>query len=131
MKPLIRGIHHAAIKYDGTEQFKEALHFYHDLLGLPILRTWGKDGSAAAMLDTGNGILELFAACDTPGPGTFAHVALATDDVELCINTARLSGYEIIREPFHFSFPVQPAYHAHIAFCKGPGGEILEFFNEE
>ena len=61
MPQLIRGIHHAALKYAGAAKFMEALYFYHDLLGLPILRSWGKGNDSAAMLDTGNGVLEIFA----------------------------------------------------------------------
>lgn len=131
MPQLIRGIHHAALKYEGTEKFQEGLHFYHELLGLPILRSWGKGNDSAAMLDTGNGMLELFANGIDPAYGAINHIALATDDVDLCINIVRMSGYEIILEPMDMHFPVTPPYHARIAFCIGPGGEKVEFFAEQ
>ncbi|MBQ6804400.1 MAG: VOC family protein [Clostridia bacterium] len=130
MAQLIRGIHHAALKYDGPEKFREALHFYHELLGLPILRSWGKGRDAAAMLDTGNGVLELFANGQLLPHGVINHIALNATDVDLCISIVRMSGYEIIMEPMEMKFPVNPPYSARIAFCIGPGGEKVEFFSE-
>lgn len=35
--------------------------FYCDVLGMNILRSWGDGVEAGAMLDTGNGVIELFA----------------------------------------------------------------------
>lgn len=131
MAQLIQGIHHAALKFDGAEKFQEALHFYHDLLGLPILRSWGKGNDAAAMLDTGSGVLELFANGHDLPHGVINHIALTTGDVDLCISIVRMSGYEIIMEPIEMVFPVTPPYSARIAFCIGPGGEKVEFFSEE
>lgn len=131
MPQLIRGIHHVALKYEGAEKFQEAIHFYHELLGLPILRSWGKGNDSAAMLDTGNGILEIFANGIDPAYGVIAHVALVADDVDLCINIVRMSGYEITMEPMDMHFPTTPPYKARIAFCIGPGGERVEFFCEE
>jgi len=130
MAQLIRGIHHAALKYEGIAKFQEAIHFYHDLLGVPILRSWGKGTDSVAMLDTGNGILELFANGIAPAYGVIAHIALAAEDVDLCINIVRMSGYEIIMEPIDMVFPVTPPYRSRIAFCIGPGGERVEFFCE-
>lgn len=130
MENLILGVHHAALKYEGNEKFQEALYFYHELLGLPILRTWGRGSDAAAMLDTGSGILELFANGQSLTHGVVNHIALATKDVDLCINIVRMSGYEIILEPMDQIFPVKPPYAARLAFCIGPGGEKVEFFCE-
>ena len=130
MPQLIRGIHHAALKYAGAAKFTEALYFYHDLLGLPILRSWGKGNDSAAMLDTGNGVLEIFANGAELSQGVINHIALAADDVDLCISIVRMSGYEIIMEPMEMKFPVTPPYTARIAFCIGPGGEKVEFFSE-
>lgn len=37
---MIKGIHHVAFKCETQEQFDEMIYFYHELLGLPILRKW-------------------------------------------------------------------------------------------
>ena len=131
MEQLIHGIHHVALQYDGFDKFQEAIHFYHELLGLKILRTWGAGDQSAAMLDTGNGILELFAFCENKVRGTIDHIALAAKDVDLCINIVRMSGYEITKEPTTLNFPTAAPYSARLAFCIGPGGEKVEFFCEQ
>jgi len=95
MDKLICGIHHVAIKYDDVAQFEKAIHFYHDLLGLEIARTWGEGEKVAAMIDTGSGILEIFA-----------------------------NGKDL-------AFATAVPYSARLAFCKGPGGEDVEFFCEK
>ena len=38
---LIQGIHHVCIKCK-KDEIKKVKHFYGDLLGLPILRSWGE-----------------------------------------------------------------------------------------
>ena len=56
-----KGIHHVALKAKGYAAFEKMMHFYHDLLGMPVVRTWGAGDDSAAMLDTGDGgMLEIF-----------------------------------------------------------------------
>ncbi len=125
----ISGIHHIALKAKGLQQYQQLVHFYHDLLGLPIARTWGTDENPAMMIDTGAGLLELFAnANDEPGQGALRHMALATDDPDACIETVRAAGYTVIMEPKDIVIASQPPYPARIAFCIGPVGEEVEFF---
>ncbi len=38
---MIKGIHHVAFKCETQEQFDEMIYFYHELLGLPILKKVG------------------------------------------------------------------------------------------
>lgn len=128
MSNLIHGIHHVAIKYDGYETFQEALHFFCDLLGLKLARTWGEGNSAAAMIDTGSGLLEIFASGNGLPNGKIAHVALATDDVDKCIDIVRKAGYPITIEPKDIVIGSQPPYPARIGFCLGAGKEEVEFF---
>ena len=58
-QPKITGIHHVALKCQGLEHFEETVHFYRDILGLPLLRSWGRKENLAVMLDTGAGIMEI------------------------------------------------------------------------
>lgn len=130
MSSLVHGIHHIALKYDGVEKYQEALHFYCDILGLKLLRTWGEGEKIISMVDTGNGILEIFARGHGLGHGMINHIALAAKDVDLCIETVRKAGYEIIIEPKTVEFATAEPYTARLGFCKGPGGEEVEFFCE-
>ena len=128
MTSLIQGIHHVAIKYDGLAKFQEALHFYHDLLGLNVARAWGEGDASAAMIDTGNGMLEIFANGKNLGNGKIAHIALATQDVDRCIEIIRQAGYPVTIEPKDLVISSQPPLPVRIAFCIGAGGEEVEFF---
>ena len=126
----IRGIHHVAIKYEGEDAFRKALAFYHDLLGLPILRCWGEGTASVALLDTGSGYLELFANSHCLSHGIINHIAFQVDSVDEMIETVRSAGYEIILEPQDKFFPSVPPSPVRIGFCIGPGGEKVEFFKE-
>ena len=64
MGKLINGIHHVALKCKGVEEFQKTIHFYKDILGLDVARTWGSGTDAGIMLDTGCGILEIFASAE-------------------------------------------------------------------
>lgn len=126
----ITGIHHLALKCQGVDEFEKTVHFYRDILGLPIARSWGEGESSGIMLDTGAGLLEIFAnAPDKLGSGAVRHFALAADDVDACIDAVRTAGYEVTMEPTDICIGSVPPYPARIAFCIGPVGEEIEFFH--
>ena len=129
---LIKGIHHAALKCADLEKFQETVHFYRDVLGLPVLRRWGNEEKAGIMFDTGDGLIEIFASgsasCTT---GSVNHFALATDDADACIAAVRQAGYSIAVEPKDIIIASQPPFPARIAFAIGPCGEEIEFFQEK
>lgn len=126
----ITGIHHLALKCCGVEAFEKTIHFYRDVLGLPVARSWGEGENAGIMLDTGAGLLEIFAnAPDKLGAGAIRHMALAVEDVDACVEAVRAEGYTITMEPTEICIASEPPYPARIAFCIGPVGEELEFFH--
>lgn len=128
-QPNITGIHHLALKCRGAEEFEATVAFYRDLLCLPVARAWGEGESAGIMLDTGAGLLEIFAnASDRLEEGAIRHFALAAEDVDACVETVRKAGYPITVEPKDICIPSDPPYPARIAFCRGPVGEEIEFF---
>ena len=127
---LTKGVHHIAIKANGVEAFEKLMHFYTQILGMPIVRTWGEGANAAAMVDIGGGsVMELFAnAPDELPQGAIRHIALATDDVDACVKAVREAGYQITMEPNDIVIGSVPPLPARIAFCIGPCGEEIEFF---
>lgn len=132
MKKLISGVHHIALKCNGYKQFAQCVDFYHEVLGMDVLRAWGEGDRAGAMIDTGNGILELFANAGREMPkGVWPHVALATDDVDGCVAAVKAAGYEVFIEPKDIVIGSQLPFPARIAFCKGAAGEEIEFFCEK
>ena len=126
---MITGIHHIALKACGTADFEKMVKFYTELLGLKIVRTWGEGEKTAMMLDTGAGLLEIFAnGVDYPGQGALRHLAFEVNDPDAFIEIVRAEGYEITMEPTDIVIASEPPYPARIAFCIGPVGEEVEFF---
>ena len=130
MKPKITGIHHIALKAQGLENFNELVSFYNGILGLPIVRKWGEGEAVGMMLDTGAGLLEIFAnAPDRLGSGALRHIAFEVEDTDVCLEAAREAGYKVTMEPTDIVIASDPPYPARIAFCIGPVGEEVEFFH--
>jgi len=122
------GIHHIAIK---VFDFEKTLKFYVEGLGFKEFLRWGEGNERAVMLDTGDGsLIEIFAGgIEGQKPeGAFLHLALRTDNCDLALKQATNYGAEITVEPADVELPTEPVTKIRIAFCKGPDGEILEFF---
>ncbi len=132
MQPHILGVHHIAIKAKGLEKFEKLLHFYHEILGMPIARRWGTEDAPVVMVDTGAGKLELFAnAPDEPSTGALRHLAFAVENVDACIEAVRAAGYAITVEPKDAMLgTTEHPYPVRLSFCIGPVGEEVEFFTE-
>ena len=124
---MITGIHHVNMKYrDG--QYTEVLHFYRDILHLPLARSW--DGGM--MFAAGNSKIELTRTEDGDLPqGVIRHFALAADHIDEMIEEIRSAGYPITKEPKDICIPSVPPLPARIAFCTGPLGEEIELFDEQ
>lgn len=130
MGSLICGVHHVALKCDGTAEFEKTLHFYQDVLVLEPVRSWGEGENAGAMLSTGDGLLEIFASGRKLPQGAIRHFALRTERVDDCVAAVRAAGYPITVEPKDIVIASNPPFPARIAFCTGPVGEEIEFFQE-
>ncbi len=123
------GTHHIAVQ---TQDYAASIAFYTEVMGMTQTAEFSSGGRRICLLDIGDGShLELF----EPLPGTSPsgdadgnvvfHFALATSDIEAGLERVRAAGMEITVElktvdlgPLNVS----------IAFFKGPGGEVVEFF---
>ena len=84
------------------------------------------------MIDSGDGLLEIFSnGAGIKTKGAIRHVAFSTDDVDGIAAKVRDAGYEVFIEPNNIVIPSVPAFHARMAFCHGPLGEEIEFFQEQ
>lgn len=125
----ISGVHHICLKAPGRAAWERAVVFYTQVLGCPLVRTWGGGDGSGAMVDLGNCLLEIFADGDGPLPsGVYRHMALAAADVDGAVEQARRAGCEILLEPTGKCLGAD--YPVRIAFCRGPLGESIEFFQE-
>ena len=124
---MITGIHHVSLKCGTTKEFEKAKDFYLDVLGFAPVREWPE----GIMIDSGNGLLEIFS--NGPGvksKGAVRHIAFGTDDVDGVIEKVKAAGYAVFIEPNDIVIRSDPPYPARMAFCFGPLGEEIEFFQE-
>lgn len=125
---LIKGIHHVSMKASSPEEYQKTITFYHDILGLDIIRVWEK----GTMFETGSGIIEIFNNAESKlEQGTIRHFAFAVDDVDACVKAVTEHGYEVFMGPKDIVIQSDPAFPARMAFCYGPLGEEIEFFQEK
>ena len=126
------GFHHVAIR---ARDFDATVRFYTEALGFREKIAWGEGQKRAIMLDAGDGnYMEVFAGgSDGPKPeGAILHFALRTDDCDAALARARAAGAQVTMEPKSVDIPSTPTMTpVRIAFCKGPDGEIIEFFQNE
>jgi len=124
---MIRGIHHISMKCGTRAELEKVREFYLDVLGLSVRREW----PAGLMIDTGNGLIEVFTNGDgEKAMGAIRHVALLADSVDEVAARAKAAGYDVFIEPNDRVIPSDPLYPIRMAFCRGPLGEEIEFFSE-
>ena len=125
---MITGIHHVSMKCGTAEEFARAKDFYLHVLGFSVMREWPE----GVMIDSGDGLLEIF--CNGTGirtKGAVRHIAFSTDDVDGIVAKVKAEGYEVFIEPNEITIRSVPEFHARMAFCFGPLGEEIEFFQEK
>ena len=130
MRKKISGIHHVALKCGSQDEFEKAVCFYRDLLGLDLIRSWGKGEDAGAMLSAGGDIVELFASGRAgEGFGDINHFAFDVEDVDGYVSLVKEAGYPVTQEPSDVTIPSDPPLPIRCAFAAGPLGESIEFFH--
>lgn len=126
------GFHHVAIR---TSDWDASMKFWQEGLGFGPAIQWGDAPRRACMLDMGDGNhLEIF---EREPPQTveseaaILHFCLRTDDCDAAVQRAKEAGAEVTVEPKSLDIVGDITVPVRIAFIKGPGGEICEFFQNE
>lgn len=130
-KPEICGIHHLSIKATNKEDYEKAYDFYNNILALPVAMKWGPEGCPKnVMFSTGGGFVELLFQ-DQPkeaGYGSIKHLAFEVKNTDECVNAIIENGYKVTVYPKDVTLNCEPPMRIRIAFCIGPMGEEIEFF---
>ncbi|MBR2660432.1 MAG: VOC family protein [Clostridia bacterium] len=124
---MISGIHHISLKCGTKEDFEKAKDFYLNVLGFSVVREWPE----GVMIDSGAGLLEIFSNGEgVRTKGALRHIAFATDDADGIAEKVKAAGYEVFIGPKDIVIRSDPEFPARMAFCFGPLGEEIEFFQE-
>lgn len=126
------GFHHVAIR---VKDWDRSMKFYTQGLGMTVRITWGEAPSRAVMLDAGSGdYLEMFERTKEEwkdADASILHFALRTRDCDAALDRARQAGAVVTMESKSLDIQSRPSVTpVRIAFCKGPDGEVIEFFQE-
>jgi lactoylglutathione lyase len=103
---------------------EESLHFYRDVVGLPLIRRFpAGPGAEIAFLGDGETKLELifYAAQPTGGVGPDISWGFEVDSLDDCMAALKEKGIPVIRGP------IQPNPHARFIFVKDPNGLNIQF----
>ena len=73
---MITGVHHVCVKCR-PEELEKVQKFYGELLGLPLVRSWGEPNVEGLMYGAGTSLIEIFpnAEEDLPKPSLPARIA--------------------------------------------------------
>ena len=124
---LIKDIHHVSLKCCNEEEYNKTIDFYKNVLGLEVVRTW----KTGIMFEAGSSLIEIFNDGEVQlDKGMIRHFAFATDDVDACVKAVTDAGYEVFIGPKDIVIASEPEFPARMAFCHGPLGEDIEFFQE-
>jgi len=124
--------HHAGIATADTDRLAE---LYGELFDVPVVHDERFDGMTVVFLDLDGSYFELMEThdggpianyLDSHGPGIH-HLAVATDDIEAALSTARECGIELIDTE-----PRPGAWGHDVAFLHpaSTGGVLVEFVDD-
>lgn len=125
------GFHHVSMR---VRDLDATLRFYTEGLGFPARLSWGPAANRTILLDTGDGNYLEVSAGESEGfnpEGVIRHLAFRTTDCDKAIEAARAAGAEVTAEPKDVLLSSDPPTPMRRAFCKGPDGEVIEFFQDE
>lgn len=128
-KILSKGVHHIAIK---VKNFDNTIKFYTEGLGLEKSLCWGGNGNRVSFLSAGaNTFIQVFedVSKENISSGMYTHMAFYTKSCEKAIKAAKDAGARV-KGPIEMKISSNPDIIMRTAYCKGPDGESIEFFEE-
>jgi catechol 2,3-dioxygenase-like lactoylglutathione lyase family enzyme len=126
------GFHHVCLR---VPDLKKTTDFYIYALDATLVAEWGTSGhdDHAYILDLGVGdYLEIFQSAQTFDIGSWQHVAVWTDNIDVSFKRALAYGAKVIAEPAQSDIPTRSGQIVKMkyGFIRAPGGEIVEFIED-
>ena len=125
------GFHHISMH---VQDLDASIKFYSEGLGFKIGLSWGPADRRTVLLDSGDGNYLEISQGESEGfnpKGLIRHYAFRTTNCDKAIEAARAAGAEITVEPRAVVLSSDPPNPIRVAFCKGPDGEVIEFFEDD
>ncbi len=123
----IIGFHHPSVKPCGLEAQEKAIHFYRDVLELPVISdSLAPDGHHRIMLDAGNGVCIELSMSNEPVPeqaGVVNHIALSVENLDEIVELVLANGASLIKIS---QKPSTTGLFRRNAFVTAPSGEMIE-----
>jgi lactoylglutathione lyase len=111
-----------------VDDFDEAVRFYRDAFGLPVVEAWDDDGRSGAILDAGRATLELLSRAQTDlvdeiegGVSPAIRLALEVDDSAATADRLEAAGAIRLGGPV-----VTPWSHRNVRL-EAPGAQLTLF----
>lgn len=127
-----KGIHHVCLR---VPDLKKTADFYIYALDAKLVCEWGEDGKEdhAYILDLGEGdFLEIFESKTHFDIGSWQHVAVWTDDIDVSFARAKAYGGVEMNAPAQSEIPTRSGQVVKMkyGFVRAPGGEVVEFIQD-
>lgn len=114
---------HTAIK---VEDMKESIRFYHEILGLPIIRRIPSSDNPEIVFLPGIELSELSEKESSEEPNFFGHIGIAVDNIEEVCKRLEAHGVEF-EKPLEEIVFEEIQERLKLAFCRDPDGIMVEF----
>lgn len=132
---MIKGLHHVALRCSNLDNYNETLDFYENIIGMKVKYSWGEGLYAATMMELNGGIIEIFASGRAPGDiGAINHFCFEADDPEVAVRKVQEAGYPVLVPATKVRLDLNGQDKKDLlltyAYCMGPVGEVIEFYQE-
>jgi len=116
-------VNHTAIK---VKNLQESVKFYHEKMGLPIIRHIGPADNPRVVFLPGVELSQLGEGQSSETPGFFNHIGIAVDNIEEACERLEEHGVEFETPLKEIEFP-EINQRLQLVFFKDPDGIMVEY----
>ena len=114
---------HTSVK---VKNLAESVKFYHEIMGLPIIRQIGPPENPRIVFLPGVELSQVSDGQSSDTPGFFAHIGIAVDNIEEACKRLEEHGVEL-EKPLREIVFEEMGQRLQLAFFKDPDGIAVEY----